>query len=276
MKKLLIIIGLCLTTIVTASGLTEINGTNTSVTINQALPNVIIAKPQVDLVCLAGQSNMRGEASCSSFDAALQSKSNNVKIYYSSAYSGLECGVNNKGNEGGLELGFSYYYSQDNKRDMYLAKSSASATDLATDWSQGGSNYNIFVADCNNAIAELQTQGYDVSLYVFFHQGENDARDATKTANYETNQTNFVATLDVDLDLVPTSYLIGLLSTDQTDLDSGNLATINSAKNTVCSGNSKVYCIVSTGCEVSGDNLHFTADGYTCLGSNYYSTFSVL
>lgn len=222
-----------------------------------------------------GQSNGAGNAQDSSLPAELDGPMSLVQVFnvVTGKWETLEQGVNNRGTTGlsgtgaadtspsqyGTELRLMYLVKNNYPGTHYLFKLCVSDTDLAaganTDWASTSVNELT-----DRSISTFQ--GFRLGMgdsrpprVIIWMQGENDANDATKASNYETNLTNLINKKRTAYGYdVP--YILVRLS--QGGMTMTHRATVNTAMDNVAAALNDVYTI-NTDDLSTADGVHYAA-----------------
>lgn len=242
----------------------------------------------VSVYLLGGQSNMAGDTSDAD-DLVGRPEANplsSVQIWQPgvNSFIDLRPGFNSNFGAGagfGAELGFGHTLAAAQANgtadgeEIYIVKYAIGATSLADDWDpNGGPIYNQFNNWVGGALASLTNAGIDYTIEaMLWMQGENDANDVTRAANYQTNLTNFISDMrsryNSDMDFVigrlheelPAGFYLAADTVRAAQVDVGNAADNN-------------YWIDTDGLPVNPvDSVHFDSFGHLALGEAFADIF---
>lgn len=243
----------------------------------------------VSVYLLAGQSNMAGDTSDAAF---LTSKPQGAPLptvqfwnRSTNTYEALVPGFNgNLGNAGGFgaEIGFghklaaAYANGSVEGEEIYLIKYAIGATSLAVDWNVNGSGnqYDSFTQWVGDALAVLTNAGIDYDVEgMLWMQGENDAIDPTRAANYQSNLTNLIGDVrsryGADMD-----FVIGRLHEELTPFFYTDAETVRAAQVSVANSDARNYWVDTDGLPVNPiDGVHFDSAGHLALGEAFADVF---
>ncbi|BCX48667.1 hypothetical protein HAHE_25750 [Haloferula helveola] len=157
-----------------------------------------------------------------------------------------------------------------------IIKYASGGTDLYSDWVAGGDAtttgdgplyvgfQNVVTAGLSALASAYPNAVIEVSGMLWV-QGERDA-GSSEAANYETNLTNFIA----DIRLTYGSglwFVVSRLSSGQTAVNAGGLATVRAAQDAVAAADSLTALLDTDGFGMKTDNLHFDATGQQQIGN---------
>lgn len=219
---------------------------------------------------LGGQSNMVGRGAASGLPAALRGPQPDVLLYEGGSLGGLQP----SGSRFGPEVTFGRTIADARPGDHFaLIKHAVSGTDLYGDWAPaGGPQYNAFAGTVANGLAALADAGHSYEIAgMLWTQGENDARDGEADA-YEANLANFIASIRGSYG-AGLPFFLSRLSSGQTDLPADQLAIVRSAQDSVAAADADTFLIDTDAMSLSGDNLHFDADGQIALGQAFAASY---
>lgn len=218
---------------------------------------------------LLGQSNIDGRGSYSELPGYLQSAIANCYFWTGSGWAALHAGV---AGGGSTTIGpiFSLAYAETLKHpgeNLYFIKQAVGGTDMATDWQQGGAQYNAFMTQYTAASATLTITSYEA---IYEGQGEADCRDLTKANNYETNEQSFALDIlsDTNFDRLIVMQIHNSLPPVQYPYD----ATVQTAKsNNFANGKYGATgdLITTSDLSLKADLIHFDTAGVITLGERF-------
>lgn len=165
-----------------------------------------------NVVIRMGQSNSCGQADNDTLDDSFKQTFSNIKTWRGQAngFASLDWSTNNNRYPTEAALGASEFAILKGLQELkggtiydikygvggtYLGTSQSSAVNWNT--STKGSYFNSATSTINDAMNYLwNTLGLRTfTFYIFWDQGESDSRNATDTANYQTNLTNFITAI---------------------------------------------------------------------------------
>lgn len=245
---------------------------------------------QVSVYLLGGQSNMAGETSNAS-DLAGTAYANPlpaVQIWQPgfNAFEALRPGFNGNFGTGlgfGAELGFGHMMEAArasgtlDSEEIYIVKYAIGATSLDIDWNVNGTNnqYDNFTAWVGGALANLAAANlaYQVEGMLWM-QGENDANDAGRAANYQSNLTNLITDVrdryGADMD-----FVIGRLHEELEPGFYGYAEEVRNAQETVANTVANTDWVDTDSFMVNPiDGVHFNSFGHLALGEAFAKVFT--
>ena len=233
---------------------------------------------RIQVVLLGGQSNADGRAAPAGLPTSpvnLQQPQDDVDFYENGSLTTLRP-FTEFGPEITLGRRLSDNLAIDLKTRVAIIKNAAGGTDLSSDWVAGGDGtttddgprYVTFQGTVNGGLAALAAAYPNAAIEIvgmLWVQGERDARTA-QAANYEANLTNFLA----DIRLTYGSdlwFVVSRLSSSQTAINSGGLATVRAAQSAVAAADPLTALLDTDGFGMKSDDLHFDATGQQQLGN---------
>lgn len=188
---------------------------------------------------LAGQSNMVGLGTSSELTPPLSNPQNDVNIWNNNSWEAPRPGF-----WFGPEVSFGRTMADAlPDDDIYLIKHGASGTNLAVQWAPPtGPEYVAFRNKVDAALTNLENASIDHEISgMLWMQGESDALSATYAAAYETNLTNFIATIRGEFNVPEMPFIVGrVLSHFDTEPPSG-AAMVRAAQETVANDVDDVF-----------------------------------
>lgn len=116
----------------------------------------------------------------------------------------------------GPELAFGHDVQDECGLDVRLIKYSVGGTNLAYDWdpdAAGTNQYDYFMITVQNAIAAAAAAGETLDIIgLAWMQGESDALNYSMATAYETNLTNFIASVRQDLALPDLDFYVASIA----------------------------------------------------------------
>ena len=242
---------------------------------------------RVRVILLGGQSNADGRADSTELPTTpvnLQQAQGDVDLFYNieggtatlAALSPDLSETSQFGPEITLGRSMADLWSVDDRTRVAIVKYANGGTNLQIDWKAGGDatttgdgpEYATFQQTVQGGLTELATLYPDAALDLLgmvWMQGESDAVNGYEN-QYQANLTAFIAdvraTYGADL-----PFIIGRLSSAQTNLPAGALATVRAAQSAVADTVAKVTLIDTDTFGIQTDNLHFDAAGQQALGN---------
>lgn len=215
MKKSLLLVPLLSLLIACGGGQTGNQSQDGSSIEQSSISSVEENSNVIDLIVLAGQSNMEGHSEVSKL---LTYTLDTMHGYYTDGFANTQiwyhCNNGSNKNEGyepvkigmgfdktrfGPEVGIAQkLQTVERERPLYIVKYALGATSLATDWkspTSGGNNslYHKMLNFLYDAILYWEELGKEVSIKaLFWMQGEADSMSNTQTEAYYDNLVNFV------------------------------------------------------------------------------------
>ncbi|RYD40230.1 MAG: hypothetical protein EOP85_14605, partial [Verrucomicrobiaceae bacterium] len=170
------------------------------------------------------------------------------------------------------------FHSDEPQTRVAIIKYANGGTNLHTQWKAGGdattngdgTEYVTFQQTVTGGLAALAAAypgaEIDVEAMVWM-QGESDA-DATNAPLYQTRLAAFIADVRATLG-VSLPFVIGRLSSSQTNLSAQHLNTIRAAQDSVAATDPLTSIISTDGLGMNADALHFSAAGQQEMGSRF-------
>lgn len=235
-----------------------------------------------EVVLLGGQSNMSGRASDSTLSTSLKTQSD-VAFFYNDGKSVSNGALRNtlttlqtgSGTDFGPELSFGRTVADARglSSNLALIKYAAGGSSLSSSWDPDtGGTYASFKSTVTAGLIALSDGGantYEITG-MLWTQGESDL--GRTTLQYQTDLNEFIAdvrtTYGSDL-----PFFISRLS-DQSGINTTQLANIRAAQEGVAAGDSDAYLIDTDGSAFSfKDSLHYDADGQIALGEAFAASY---
>jgi hypothetical protein len=244
------------------------------------------------LAIFAGQSNALGFGmSAATLPSPLQSAdlgqtyiwgANYGVRYWGAMQAGVNTGNSDAPQAWGPEVQFAYDFRQAHPNDVLLiVKVALGSTGLAADpaeldWSPSTHElFDLTTANINRARAAFTAaQGTEAPLpsVVFWMQGEADAGTQASAGAYRDNLTDFLAHVRSDWMHDPAGKVVAPRITDSPWLNH-NL-TVRQAQWLVDQEDDNLVTFKTIGFEMQPDLIHYGPDGYTAIGSGYYTAFN--
>lgn len=240
----------------------------------------------VNVFLVGGQSNALGRANTAQLPTSpldLKSPQNDV-AFYEGSLTTLQPRATQFGPEITFGRALADHYSPLGE-SVALLKYAVGGTNLHTQWkadgtsspTSDGSHYKAFQNTVNAGLLALATSNPGDTFVLsgmIWMQGESDAV-ATHSANYETNLTNFIndirATFEEEL-----PFVIGQLSSGQTNLNATYLNTVRTAQANVAAADSLTALLDTSSYSLANDNLHFDAAGQIAMGYGFADSMLTL
>lgn len=235
---------------------------------------------------LGGQSNADGRADPAVLPAELQLPQHGVDLYYkveggSGTLTTLRPGLSETlqfGPEVVLGTRLAKFHADEEGTRVAIIKYANGGTNLHTQWKGGGdatttgdgTEYITFQQTVTGGLAALAAAypGAQVDLEAMvWMQGESDA-DATNAPLYQDRLTAFIADVRATLG-ASLPFVIGRLSTSQTNLPAQHLNTIRAAQDAVAAADPLTSIISTEGLGMNADALHFSAASQQEMGSRF-------
>jgi len=241
------------------------------------------------IVLVGGQSNADGRAAPSGLPTSpvdLRAPQEDVDFFYRVEGGGatlttLRPGLSETSGFGPeITLGrrLADLYSEEPDTRVAILKYANGGTNLDSQWRAGGDGttagdgpeYLTFQQTVAQGLAAFAVAYPNASLDLegmTWVQGESDAV-AGRSSSYEANLTNFIA--DIRATYTPDlPFHIFRLSSQQTALNAGHLATVRAAQDTVAAADPRSSLIDSDAHPMKSDNLHLNAEGQQLLGDAF-------
>ncbi|RYD19222.1 MAG: hypothetical protein EOP88_19790 [Verrucomicrobiaceae bacterium] len=251
---------------------------------NPGIPQATVTRLRVYL--LGGQSNADGRADAAGLPAELQLPQPDVDFYYRIEGSLGTLTTLRPGLSESLQFGpeiiigkrLAKLHSDEDGTRVAIIKYANGGTNLHTQWKAGGdatttgdgAEYVVFQQTVTAGLAALAAAypGAQVDLQAMvWMQGESDA-DATNAPLYQNNLTAFIS--DVRATYGQTlPFVIGRLSSSQTNLAAQHLNTIRAAQDAVAAADPLTGIVSTDGLAMNPDALHFSAAGQQEMGSRF-------
>lgn len=251
--------------------------------------------PPRDIFINAGQSNVDGARPIAELPAQYQQTYTRTKFYRRSAdntftFIPLDWTVEESFKAGNLTIG-SYYADQFFlfpqiqallNKDIYVVHHALGGTALNIEWKPTatvGNLYKELIFKIKSTInMYTDTDGVAPNFrFMYWGQGENDARTQIAADAYQTNLTNFINNIRSQTGLTNLPFLIGRLNSGIAASGPYDFwATVRAAQEAVCQGGSAaisgVYLVNQDNAQLnSADFVHYTTTGYLTIASNILS-----
>ncbi len=191
-----------------------------------APPDLAVSKPTIDVVLLAGQSNMVGLGINNELSVTQKAPVPNVSIYYNSSvhqnpkgktWLQLAPGFGVSSNRFGPELALGRRLHEAwPQRTLALIKVAEGGTAIHDRWlAKTGDLYKLLVSEVKAQLAALQAKHPNHQLRVLalvWMQGESDAIKSVHASAYEQRLTSFVDAVRMDLGLPKLPMIAGLIA----------------------------------------------------------------
>jgi hypothetical protein len=244
------------------------------------------AVTRVRVILLGGQSNADGRAVVTDLPIAFQSPQTDVDFYYrteatAGALTTLRPGLSETSQFGPeILLGsrLANIHAHESGTRVAIIKYANGGTNLHTQWKAGGDpttigdgpEYVTFQQTVTAGRAALAAKYPMATLELdcmVWMQGESDAVPVTDSL-YQANLTNFIADVRATYD-ASLPFIIGRLSSLQTNLDGAARNTVRAAQNAIAAIDPRTGIIYTDGFGMKSDNLHFNAAGQQAMGSAF-------
>jgi hypothetical protein len=241
---------------------------------------------RVRVILLGGQSNADGRAVVADLPLSLQSPQSDVDFYYrteltTGTLTTLRPGLSETSQFGPeILLGsrLADIHAHEPGTRVAIIKYANGGTNLHTQWKAGGNStstgdgpeYITFQQTVTAGRAALAAKYPNTALELdsmVWMQGESDAATTTAGA-YQANLTAFIADVRATYeDSLP--FIIGRLSSQQTNLNAAALTTVRAAQDAVAAADPYTGIISTDGFGMKTDDLHFDAAGQQAMGSAF-------
>lgn len=249
--------------------------------------SISVAKTDVPVFLLSGQSNMTGYANASGLNSDQKKNVDNVKIYMDLVWEGdasklrkwltLGPGFGSNGNSIGPELFLGRKLSEvmpETKIAFIKCSSGSTYLGKKEDWlppssnnGVGGDLYQRMMRTIDEALKKF-SDAFDTSQYTprwagfVWLQGEFDAMDQSLSNAYEKNLTNLINDIRTDLNSPDLPVIIPMIDaqgqwTHHTKIRNANIAVVKNMKN--------VDTLDTKGFETDG--THYKAQGQVKIGT---------
>lgn len=223
-----------------------------------------------------GQSNAHGSTFGVEPPVGMQGNigTSEILIEDTSQWEQLNYPGNNEGNTFGIEVPFTYYYTQETGRQMFLAKLTQGGTGMALEEGRNDWNVNSVGELADRAEAFLQElklrkdQFPNAKFVMYWNQGERDATQATQDQYYD-NFSAFISKIQAVIDI---DYLVvTLLSENFAPYASDRVQGVRNALIQFASENSFCDTLDLTPYELGEDNTHFVAEAQLQISQQVYN-----
>jgi hypothetical protein len=144
--------------------------------------------------------------------------------------------------------------------------------DAGLDWSPAstGEMYDIATASVHAAHDNLNGSSYAFGAWngLLWMQGETDATDPTKAANYQTNLADFISHARTDWNVTP--VVVGRITDSAALPDS---LAVRQGEFGVDQADAHVTSFKTIGFEMQADGEHYDANGHVSLGEGFYDNW---
>ena len=246
----------------------------------------VVPVTRLRIVLLCGQSNADGRAPAAELPPELQTPQADVDFYYrieggAGTLTTLRPGLSETAQFGpeiilGRRLA-DLHASEDGTR-VAIIKYANGGTNLNSQWKGGGDGttagdgpeYITFQQTVTSGLAALAAAyplaTLDLQSMVWM-QGESDAVAGFSTA-YAANLTAFISDVRSTYG-ASLPFVIARLSSLQTALDAGHLATVRAAQDAVAAADPRTAVFITDSFGIKTDNLHFNGAGLQSMGSAF-------
>jgi hypothetical protein len=223
------------------------------------------------MLIMGGQSNMVGTQPTNSPEILVDERTNQIHRYWYQVNNLTNSDVSLRlsdttatSNRWGFEMTMLDGIYTNQHRKLAVVKVAQGSTSLDGSWMPGQTRYGQWTNLILQAKAKLIGEGYTVKIVgCVWCQGEDDSLDDTKTANYESNLTNMLAQLMVDVGaetntwtwVVPLSINYG----------NTNAAIIRAAQYNIASNRPSTRTVYVDD-QVFGSGPHYDEAGYITIG----------
>ncbi len=263
-------------------------------------PTVLATEP-VQVILLAGQSNMDGHAMVSQLPTTpfnFQEPQDDVLLYFgdpsrrhppgsevpAKTLISLQPGASSQGGitRFGPEVTFGRAIADAKPDRKYaLIKHGVGGSSLAKHWDPTvPASYSDFKLTVAEGLAALEADGHATQITgMLWMQGETDVKKLEDRNAYEENLTNFIAAVRTDFgsDL---PFVIGQLSVNQTGggrlRTVENLNIVRTAQANVARDLLGVGLVVTNNFSLNADDLHFSTEGQMALGNAFAKQYLAL
>lgn len=233
-----------------------------------------------------GQSNSKGDADNSGLDASFKQPFPSIKTWTGSAFATLDYSVNNnqyptQNSKGASEFALLKGLQEYKGETIYDIKYAVSATTLGLDW-DAVNNWNVatkasYLSFSSSTISSAlgymwNTLGLktNYTFYIFWDQGETDARSLADGGDYEENCKNFVNQLRTNIGGTAFAnskkYWINPRINNNLDATFPGKALVRAAQLACTVDLDDCYYCDTEDFELSGDGIHYTCLGYKDKG----------
>lgn len=220
-------------------------------------------REQVFFFGLIGQSNALGIAPDTQLPADLVADDTDL-IEYNGFVAGWQTQTV-KSNQFGLERRLMNLLKFRSTNKQYMHKYAVGGTNIYSDWAPGGTYYNGYLAQYNQAIVKAAPAPYALGYrmkWLILVIGESSTLDDPHAASMQSDLQTFWNAFKVDFsNLDPNiKLIIPSLSTQQTSLNATRLATVNAGIAAFAAANPTdvITFVQNEACQV--DNLHYTGN----------------
>lgn len=246
----------------------------------------VVPVTRLRIVLLAGQSNADGRAPAAELPPELQEPQGDVDFHYrveggAGTLTTLRPGLSETAQFGPeILLGrkLADLHASEAGTRVAILKYANGGTSLATGWKAGGDagttgdgpEYVTFQQTVASGLAALAAAHplatLDLQAMVWM-QGESDAVSGLSTS-YQANLVAFIADVRATYG-ASLPFVIARLSSQQTALDAGHLATVRAAQDAVAAADPRTAVFSTDGFGIKTDNLHFNGAGLQAMGSAF-------
>jgi len=163
------------------------------------------------------------------------------------------------GQDFGPELGLARYLEESDPEKNFLVKYAIGGTGFADNsWNKGDDTYEAAKAKALLAIAQMEAMGYNPVITLMWWQGEDDT---TATSTYAASEAQFFADIESDI-----GYPIKSILNYKVNPSSADRRTINSAKVTNATADTRIKIVETGGLSINTDETHFDTNGQLMAG----------
>lgn len=231
-------------------------------------------REKIDLfIILAGQSNARGWSLAAPTRSELLGSIINSNIYDVDDYKTLNYPDNNSGNLFGIEMSFSYNYTNRTGTKIYFEKTTSEGTGIYNDavkddWNVATDELIVTLRDAMTRLkAKATSLGSVNPKYVLvWIQGEKDIKE-TQGAGYSTNFNDILDDINTIQQL---DYVVLNICNSNLPYSWANIDTVRTAQNGIATALDYVDALEMNNYTLGGDSIHYISSAYELMGDDIF------